>query len=216
MIHIDRLPKPNILVKKEVEWTVKFLKSGKKRPQRSQYAHKEILDTLKAMSNCKCFYCERPLKGEPKEVDHNIEVSIDPSKAFSWDNLYLSCHNCNDKLDENKIPRSETLDPCADSNAEIQRNIYFVDEIILPYNDSEKGKLTIQKYKLGSEELDYKRLKWLHKVSKEIDKIRQSMISEGRKAMTQKEKNTLKSFTNSLSPYSYMCKCYFRANNIQL
>ncbi|OQX80987.1 MAG: hypothetical protein B6D64_02470 [Bacteroidetes bacterium 4484_276] len=62
MIHINRLPKPDILTRKEKEWTEKFLASDKKRPDNSKYGHKEIRTQLNSMSYHKCFYCERKLK----------------------------------------------------------------------------------------------------------------------------------------------------------
>lgn len=89
MRHIDRFYKPQILKEKDEEWTRKFLESGKNRPSSKQYAHKDIIDALMNLSNGKCFYSEKKLQGLPKEVDHLIEVSIDKSKAFEWENLYL-------------------------------------------------------------------------------------------------------------------------------
>ena len=154
MRHIDRLPKPAILVGKESEWSEKYKAKlegdPKARPDNSKYAHKQIKDALYAMSYGKCFYCETRLLGENKEVDHFVEVAIDPSKAYDWDNLYLACTNCNDKIDHNAIPVTDVLDPCKDSDEEIQRNITFVDELISPVAFSEKGLRTIKKYRLDT------------------------------------------------------------------
>lgn len=54
MRHIDRLPKPAILVEKEVEWQEKYeaklAENPHARPDHSKYAHKQIKDTLYTMS----------------------------------------------------------------------------------------------------------------------------------------------------------------------
>lgn len=64
MRHIDRLPIPAILTEKQEEWQEKYeskLESDPKaRPDSSKYAHKQIKDTLYAMSNGKCFYYMSP------------------------------------------------------------------------------------------------------------------------------------------------------------
>lgn len=216
MIHINRLPKPDILERKEKEWTEKFLNSDKERPDASKYRHKEILSQLMSSSHSKCFYCECLLKGEPSEIDHNIEVTIDRSKAFEWENLYLSCENCNNKLDENKIHKAEALDPCSDSNDTIRQNITFNDEQIIPYNNSEIGNNTIRKYRLDSQELDLKRSKQLHKLFSVLLQISRDMIKTGRKAMNNDEKDKLKVFISPYAPYSYMCLCYLRNLHIDL
>jgi hypothetical protein len=55
MRSIKRLSEPKILSNKKVEWTDKFLKSNKNRPDSSKYAHTEIRNQLDSMSFHKCF-----------------------------------------------------------------------------------------------------------------------------------------------------------------
>lgn len=98
MRHLNRLPTPNILIKKQVEWTDKFVSSSSKRPDNSKYAHKDILTDLCSISYHKCYYCEQKIKGIAQEIDHYIEVIEDKKLAFDWNNLYLSCSNCNNKI----------------------------------------------------------------------------------------------------------------------
>lgn len=144
MRHIDRAAEPPILKKKKDTWLRDFLASGKDRPESSKYAHPDVLEYLKRMSSCKCFYCESSLKGTPKEVDHHIEVSIDKNKAFCWENLYLACSSCNHKANENRIPSASTLDPCADSDDDIKKHITFDAEQIISVGLSKKGQETIK------------------------------------------------------------------------
>ena len=141
MIHVERLNKPDILIKKEKEWTEKFLASGKNRPDNSKYGHKGIRSQLNSMSCHKCFYCEQKLKGVPAEIDHFIEVSDPNGKklAFDWDNLYLACNNCNNKLNNITVPVTDVLDPCKHTNEEIQEHITFEKEVITAKNNSEIG-----------------------------------------------------------------------------
>ena len=210
MRHIERCNKPDVLERNADRWLQDFKASGAARPDNSKYAHPQVRDYLKNMSHCKCFYCENPLKGIPSEVDHHIEVSVDPDKSFDWDNLYLSCHNCNHKQNEFCIPSVETLDPCSDSDDEIKQHLTFDREQILPVGISVKGQKTIQKYHLDRENLDYLRMKQLRKLDEVIEDIDSTMISEGRQMMNREEKEKLLSFTLSTQPFSYMCEVYLR------
>jgi uncharacterized protein (TIGR02646 family) len=117
---LTRLPEPQILIERGSTWTNDFINSTKTRPDSSKYGHEKIRIQLATMSFHKCFYCESKLKLEPKEVDHHVEVSIQKNLAFHWENLYLSCDNCNNKISHDAIPINTALDPCRNNDAEIQ------------------------------------------------------------------------------------------------
>lgn len=206
MRHIQRKNKPAILEKKEQEWLEKFLQNGKSRPDSSKYAHNEIKTALLAMSHQKCYYCERKVKGVPKEVDHFIEVAIDQSKAFEWENLYIACTERNKKANHNSIPVTSALDPCKDSDKEIVQHITFEDEIITAVNGSEKGLKTIKKYRLGDEKNDYARMKLLNTFKNELLTIQRTMIKEERKKFTKSEQQVLQFFKQADQPFSMMFK----------
>ncbi len=208
MIHIERLPKPDILIGKEKEWTEKFIKSGKKRPDNSKYGHKQIRTRLCAMSSNKCFYCERKLTGVTKEIDHFIEVSDPKGKklAFSWDNLFLACDNCNNKFDNKTISVSEVLNPCEATNEEIEMHISYKDECVIAKNNSQKGLLTIQKFRLDTELLDLLRSKQLNLFNKLLIQIQKNQIIENRKTMNNEEKESLLIFKQRDRQFSLMFK----------
>lgn len=214
MRHIDRLPTPRILSEKQNKWQQKYeqkiAEKPKARPDSSKYAHKDIRQQLNSCSFNKCFYCESKLTGTPREVDHYIEVAIDPSGAFEWTNLYLSCNNCNDKLDHNTVPVAEALNPCVDSDDEIQRHITFERECIRSQAGSEKGLNTIRKFRLDSDALDLKRSKWLNKLATIVIEIDNQMREENRTVHSFEEKDRICRFMQSDQPYSLMCEKYIR------
>lgn len=216
MKHIDRLSIPQILQEKQTQWQSQFLQAfhagTKKRPDSTKYGNPKILDRLKSMSYGKCFYCESSLKGTVREIDHFIEVADAPELAYSWDNLYLSCSNCNDKIPHRDIPVQEVLDPCSDSDEVIQQNITFQEELICAIPGSSKGLKTIKKYRLDSELLDHKRLKWLNTIWKVVYKIQQTMIAEQRQSATHEEKKLLRQFMLPNQPYSLMSEIYIKSH----
>lgn len=214
MRHIDRLLEPEILSRKHEWWQQQFderrAANPKYRPDASKYGNKQIREVLDACSHGKCFYCESKLKGELKEIDHLKEVAIAPELAFTWTNLYLSCHHCNDKIDHNGIPVEEVLDPCSATDEEIQRNITFEDECICIQPGSDKGLKTIQKFHLNSDSLDLKRGKWLRKITDKALSIQRTMIVEGRKQMSASEKQSLLLYVQCDQPYSLMSEIFLK------
>lgn len=216
MRHIERLSKPNILVEKQGEWQEKFEAkraiNPSARPDSSKYGNPKIRERLEACSCGKCFYCESKLGGTQKEIDHLVEVSISPGLAYEWDNLYLSCSNCNDKLSHEEIPVEKVLDPCTDSDVTIQNNLTFEDECICSQPGSQIGVDTIKKFRLNSDLLDLKRGKWLQKIMKEALAIRKCMIDEGRKEATADEKRSLLRYMQPDQPYSLMSEIFLKKN----
>ena len=198
---LQRLPEPQILIDKKKEWLDNFLTSGKKRPDSSKYAHEMIRLDLNSMSYHKCFYCETKLKDASKEVDHHVEVSVDKNKAFEWTNLYLSCEHCNKKLAHHSISVDDALNPCQDSDEKIQAHLTFEDELIIPNHNSPLGLRTIKKYRLDSELLDHKRLKYINLFKNLLIQI----LRENR-TITQAEREVIESFKRKDNPYSLMFK----------
>ena len=216
MRHIDRLDIPEILRNNQERWEagyrIKLTANPTARPDSPKYAHKDIRRQLLSMSHSKCFYCEGDLKNEPKEVDHYIEVACDRTKAYEWTNLYMACHNCNDKIPHSKIPVTDALDPCTDSDATIKENITFDGPIIQAVPGSAKGLKTITKFRLDTELLDAKREKLIIVIYNKILEILKKMIDEGRKDLTDEERNDLLQYTLPTSRFSLMSEIFIKKN----
>lgn len=214
MRHIDRLAIPEILAEKQKEWQDKYsqklISNPKARPDGPKYGHKSIRDRLNSCSFNKCFYCESKLSGTLREIDHYIEVSIEHNLAYDWNNLYLSCSNCNDKLDYNIIPVTEALNPCNDTDEEIEQCITFEDECICSQPDNIKGLKTIQKFRLDSDLLELKRCKWLNKLATKALEIYEKMKEEERTEPTDEERKIISRFKQKDQPYSLMCEIYIK------
>jgi hypothetical protein len=158
------------------------------------------------MSFHKCFYCEQSTQHAP-EVDHYIEVAERPEHAFEWENLYGSCRECNDKIPSSAIAACDCLDPC-DPNVHPAEHLTFQGELIRARADSPSGRATIKKYKLDRAELDLKRLRQLNYFLTALTRIQKRMIAEGRRRMTEDEKEILRGFREPSQPFSLMFTVY--------
>ena len=208
MRHIEKGREPEYLTEHKEQWLCAFLESGKKRPDSKKYAHPQIIDALWNVSNGKCFYCECSLDNASKEVDHFIEVSEQKNLAFDWNNLNLSCDKCNNSKTSNRcFPITKVLDPCKDSDDEIQKCISFDCEVMREVNNSDKGRFTIQKYNLNSELQLHKRCRYLRGLMQAVISI---VKCGGVDSLTDTEKEYLRSFSYPTRPYSYMVEVYLK------
>ena len=218
MIPLKRPPEPPILTQKKDEWSAKYqeLRQQKTnaRPHPSQYAHPVIKNALRAMSFHKCFYCERKLSESEDQVEHYLEVAEHPHLAFEWENLFLSCAECNKhKRPNSEIPVEECLNPCNEKHR-VEDHLIFEQEIIRAYNYSERGLRTIQKYGLDRGDLDLQRLRRLQYFYKVLLTIQRRQIADGGRAINEQERELLLSFQQSDQPFSRMFQCYFTKNTL--
>jgi len=203
MIHIRKLEKPEILDRKEAEWLESFIKSGKERPDSKKYAHKDIKDRLMQMSHNKCFYSEYKFSDNEGEVDHYIEVNPNKDGAFDWDNLYLSLKQVNNgKIPNSSIPVDITLNPCTDTDEEIESHLFFENGEI--YSTSKKGLDTITKYRLNHPLLNQLRAKKLLEFYKTFMELKDNQITENGRNLTEAEITILRKFASPDYPFSVM------------
>lgn len=211
MIHLERLPEPDVLIRKKTEWLQRFLASGKDRPTSSTYGHPEIRATLYTISHNKCFYCERKLQERESEVDHYIEIAVERSSSFNWENLFLSCDNCNKKIQHDVIPVEHALNPFLHTDAQIEEHITFSDEIIRMKNHSEIGENTIKKFRL--DKLEHIRLQYFKAFANEYMYVSDQARADGRE-FTEEEKESLRSYSYPDRPFSLMFKVILRKRNL--
>jgi hypothetical protein len=203
MIAVRRLEEPAILAEKKAEWQAKYderrAANPKARPESKQYAHRQVVETLEVMSHRKCFYCE----GEGKmTVDHYIEVAERGDLAFTWENLYLACAGCQEKIPNTSIPVTDCVDPC-DPAMNPADHLRFDAEFI--FFRTPQGEQTIKKYRLKRELLVSERRRMLQRFCDELIKISET---KGWRAMNPVERDRLLRYRQPDGPFSLMLGAY--------
>jgi hypothetical protein len=206
MIHLNRLGEPAVLAERKAEWQVRYdarrAASPKSRPESKQYAHRQVVETLAAMSHRKCFYCE----GQGKlEVDHYVEVAERPDLAFVWENLYLACTDCQRKQPNTSIPVTACVDPCDDAT-DPREHLEFDAEYVR--FRTQRGEETIRKYGLERELLVSERRRMLQRFNAELIKIAQTGPW---RSMSAADRRRLLRYRQADSPFSSMFAAYLDA-----
>ena len=84
------------------------------------YGDRSVKESLKSIHHCKCAYCERHLNGDYGAIDHfrpkggYIDTQTGELRkpgywwlAYDWDNLLLSCSECNTSYKRNHFPLTD-------------------------------------------------------------------------------------------------------------
>lgn len=214
MINLVRTAEPQQLVNNKGKQLAAFLASTRDRPHSYQYSGEQIRNELCSISFYKCYYCERKLSGDWKEIDHYIEIACDRTKALDWNNLYLSCDSCNDKIPHNIIPVTDALNPFIHSNEEIEEHLIFERENIRPKNGSLLGANTIKKFRLNSETLELWRSRFLTKFFDEYTDIEKKCKAEGNRSRTANENDNILKYTYPDHPFSLMFKTILKKKGL--
>ena len=152
-----------IRVKKDFDDIPKILKSDNRQSafnknileskysdEKNLYKVGSVQKKLNGIYNLKCAYCEKKLLDSPKHIEHYRPKKIYYWLAYSWDNLLLSCGECNSaKSDKFPIVKNRAV-----YNDEIFEKIHLLSlsydileqpQIINPEKDDIQSKIVFDK-----------------------------------------------------------------------
>jgi len=153
MISLIKGKKPTILETNAVTWTQDYLTAqtgGGTIPSsiRYRYRHADIKVGLIEEAYGKCVYCER--KVPFGETDHFLPISHRPDLIVEWDNLVLSCKECNMYKRDYYDVSEPLLNPFQDDPCQY---LTFYGPMILSHVGNQTGFRTIEQLQLSRMEL---------------------------------------------------------------
>lgn len=208
------------------------------------YGHKEVKDTLIALQDYKCCFCESKIGHiSPGDVEHFRPkagwVQGDESMnkpgyywlAYDWDNLLLSCQICNQRHKRNFFPLLNPVKRALSHNTNISiENPFFIhpvkdnpedfitfkEEIPVAKNSNRRGDITINKLGLDRELLNERRREILNKIMVIYGLAKG--IPETLPDLKTEARNAIilchKSSQKDETEYASMLRCFFRNNPI--
>ena len=155
MRNVTRGQEPQVLVENAETWTAELLAEVERCDGTDErvedkffdkYRRDEVRDELKRMYGGYCCYCEDSI--EPvsyPHIEHRRSKRTWPPGAFAWDNLHLSCTQCNTLKGEKWNAAAPILDSCVDP---IEQHLTYKFSATglrrWPANDSRRGDTTIR------------------------------------------------------------------------
>lgn len=214
MIKINKLPKPNILIKNETKWTKEYLDAiNNKIPItnsiKNRYNQNEIKEKLIEETHGKCAYCESKFQHISfSDIEHILPKSKRPELYVNWDNLTLACEICNRT---NKNDYYEPNDPLINPVSENPNDFLLaLGAVIYKRPGNRKGEITISILDLNRTSLLEKRSERLHSFELLVDKY----VTENNpnyKAILTEE---LLKESSEESEYSFILSSYLKAVGI--
>ncbi len=176
MNKLFRTPVPIWLKAKYKEWGKKWKQkyeetgdSKKFKWRRYQrHGYDDLVEELATMTKFHCSFCDAYPMGRRLKctVEHFRPKTRHPLLAYTWENLFLCCHNCQEKEDDfdRKLLKPDQSDYDFDryfqinwSTGELEANAAAVKE------DQERAKITIKLYRLNTNGKPEDRLEELNK-----------------------------------------------------
>ena len=88
---------------------------AKGQPPQAEYSkYRDALDDLAGQIGLFCSYCEQPIQHAP-EIEHVQPKSLEPELERSWENLLLSCKNCNSTKSDKPVDLDRVAMPDSDN-----------------------------------------------------------------------------------------------------
>lgn len=153
---------PDWLLKNWVKWGERFkqkLDNSKKKNEFTWYSYKKekvnklLYPILRDLTQNHCSFCDGfPLQQTGETIEHFKPKSKFPLLSYQWENLYISCHNCQQKLDEFN---DSLLQP---DKIDYEFSEYFIynyasgeikENPAKPLSNQQKAKETIRIYRLN-------------------------------------------------------------------
>ena len=147
MRNIVKLPEPAILTAKKDEWKI-ALASNPSENNKNKYRHPEIKTGLLSETSGKCVYCESKIGHNcPGDIEHKIPKSIRTDLIFVWDNMTISCSECNRRKAEYYDTTCMFLDPNTD---DVENMIQHVGPFVFNRPGNQRSEVTVRKLELNS------------------------------------------------------------------
>lgn len=169
-----------------------YQSGSKKFPKKKYYSARAVKDLLVKVHHSKCCYCEKKFSRANLHVEHyrpksGVRQSLGQTKdelpgyywlAYRWDNLLLSCHDCNNLCKGTYFPLSNPkqrarwhvndlgkerplfIDPAGQNP---RKHIRFDHDA--PKSDTPQGRMTIDGLRLRRTELTEDRLRQIDNVN---------------------------------------------------
>ncbi|ANV74328.1 TIGR02646 family protein (plasmid) [Bacillus thuringiensis] len=202
---------PKILKDNYAEWTKNLLQSVgkygsyKEIPKQlkenliAYYRHEDIKNSLFAISNEKCAFCEsKPAESGNIEVEHFIPKSKYPHLTFNWDNFLPVCRKCNvskGTLDTQKEPIVNPTKVNPEDFFEFNDIRMCIRE---DSQDKEIAQRTVRELGLNSPRLLKARAELLINLSSYVESL-QKWLDEIEKSETQKKRhNRIRNLRDSI------------------
>lgn len=163
-------PKPDVLVRKEGEWTVAYVAAHgtDTEKQHEKWRHKDIKAALKRETASKCAYCEAYVEDVSfPHVEHIVPKTVRPELAHNWHNLTSACGQCNTWKSDFYDEEAGLLNPYVDDLVE---HLQFFGDFVDWRLGAVRGEVTVTLLRLNRIDLVRARVQRLSDMRALVDR----------------------------------------------
>ena len=173
MIKLTKQTEPDVLSKNKQQWKqdyeeAKSTGASNIESLKTRYRDPEIKEVIVRETNGKCAYCESKIRHSyPGDVEHIKPKSKFADELFEWENLTLSCGECNRRKNDNYDEEFGILNPY---EVDPENHLISYGPLIFPRAGDTIGKIAYELFELDRIELLERRKDHLDKLQLIVDK----------------------------------------------
>ena len=172
MRRIEKTACPDVLEQHGGQWLQELLKKPNNETRRSRYRHPKIKEHLKKETFGKCVYCESKIgHNTPGDTEHIKPVKMFLEEIFVWENLTISCAECNRRKRDYYDVNCMFINPYTDN---VEDMIVHLGPIVAWNIGNERAETTIRKLELDNGtrmELISRKLEKIEEVKNLLERI---------------------------------------------
>lgn len=219
MIKLSKLAQPQILVTNAARWTNDLLNIINNSPNPNKpeipgrfnkyYKEPEIKEQLKIETSSKCAYCESKIGITCYgDVEHINPKSKFRHLTYDWNNLTLACNVCNVTKRDFYNRNTPLINPYTDEPSDY---LIALGATIWPYEQNERGYLTIKKTDLNRTDLVESREDKLDEINKWHEIYKDASNNQDTRNFAKKQ---IKDKEKKEQEYSFVVSQYIATLNI--
>ena len=207
MRNIKKLTIPDVLAEKKAEWDATVL-ANPSEYNKNRYRHPDIKTRLLEETACKCVYCESKIRHNcPGDIEHKVAKSIRLDLIFDWENMTISCTECNRRKSEYYEPTCMFLDPNVDN---VESMILHVGPFVFSAPSTPRAETTVRLLELdsmdGRHELIARKLERLEQTKHLVERITAQTSAPLKKLLL----DSLEEDCSTSAEYSGMVKAFLK------
>lgn len=161
MIKLNKLPEPRVLQDNKTRWTQEYKDAKAAKVSdlsfyKYRYRDPQVKSQIVSETSEKCAYCESKIRHiSPGDIEHIKPVAEFDDEIFKWENLTLSCQECNRRKLDNYDSEVGILNPY---QTDPHDHLVAAGPMILPKIGDTAGKIAYEIFQLNRFSLLERRL----------------------------------------------------------
>jgi len=209
MRKLSKSPIPQVLLNEKEAWEAAY-DANPSDTNRNRY--RKIKADLMEECGAKCVYCESKVGHNcPGDIDHKLPVTRHRAGLFDWNNMTISCNECNKRKSDYCDPSLPFLDPYVD---DVEDLLLHLGPLVFPVAGNSRAELTVALLELDNHKKRSHLFGRKFEKLEEIRRILRLIAMEDHPAIRTTLQRSLDECCDTKAEFSAMVIAYVKQGNV--